>query len=241
MTAVSRVNTVPRTRYTSSTHAAARFLAQRGLLKPLVWRLTRVTVLGREHLEGLGDGPFVVAGNHASHLDAPLIMGALPWKHGRYLAAAAAADYFFDVWWRKGLTALFFNAFPVDRRGTRVYGGLSTTLLDEGVPLLVFPEGTRSPTGDMGTFKTGTAALCISHQVPCVPVAVVGAHVAMPRGRSWVVPGRPPVVVVFGEPIKPSADDKAREFTDRLAKEVETLYDQGTTYLATHAPEGGRP
>lgn len=233
------MNTVSRSRYTSPTHAAARFAAQRGLLKPLVWRLTRVTVLGREHLDNLATGPFVVAGNHASHLDAPLIMGAMPWRHGRYLAAAAAADYFFDVWWRKGLTALFFNAFPVDRRGTRVYGGLSTTLLDAGVPLLVFPEGTRSATGEMATFKSGTAALCISHQVPCVPVAVVGANVAMPRGRSWVIPGRPPVAVVFGEPMVPAPDDKAREFTERLEKEVRTLYDQGSTYLATHG--AGRP
>ena len=100
------MNNVPRSRYTSTTRAPARFVAQRGLLKPLVWRLTRVTVLGREHLAALDGDPFVVAGNHASHLDAPLIMGAMPWRHGRYLAAAAAADYFFDVWWRKGLTAL---------------------------------------------------------------------------------------------------------------------------------------
>lgn len=232
---MSRVNTVPPTRYTSPTHAAARFVAQRGLLKPLVWRLTRVSVLGRENLKSVSKGPFLVSGNHASHLDAPLIMGALPWRLGKHLAAAAAADYFFDVWWRKGLTALFFNAFPVDRRGTRVYGGLSTSLLDEGVPLLVFPEGTRSATGEMSTFKTGAAALCISHQVPCVPVAVVGANAAMPRGRNWVIPGRPPVAVVFGEPIYPAPDDKPREFTERLTKEVQNLHDQGTTYLATHA------
>jgi len=231
------VNTVPPTRYTSSTHAAARFIAQRGMLKPLVWRLTRTSVLGREHIDALPEGrPFVVAGNHASHLDAPLIMGAMPWRYGRYLAAAAAADYFFDVRWRRSLTALFFNAFPVDRRGTRVYGGMATTLLDAGVPLLVFPEGTRSASGDMGTFKSGTAALCLSHQVPVLPVAVAGAHEAMPRGRNWVVPGRPAVAVVFGEPMIPTPEDTAREFTQRLTKEVRTLHDQGTNHLSGPAP-----
>ena len=108
------------------------------------------------------------------------------------------------------------------------------------MPLLVFPEGTRSATGEIATFKSGTAALCISNQVPCVPVAVVGASTAMPRGRNWVVPGRPPVAVVFGEPIVPAPDDKAREFTERLEKEIRTLHDQGTTYLANRRP-GRRP
>ena len=76
-------------------------MAQRGMLKPLVWRLATVTVLGAERLAGLS-GPFVVVSNHTSHLDAPLILGSLPRKLARYVAAGAAADYFFDVWWRKG-------------------------------------------------------------------------------------------------------------------------------------------
>jgi 1-acyl-sn-glycerol-3-phosphate acyltransferase len=68
-----------RNRYTSPLHASARFVAQRGLLKPLVWRLVTVNVLGEEHLKGLSR-PFVVVSNHASHLDAPLILGSLPRK-----------------------------------------------------------------------------------------------------------------------------------------------------------------
>jgi len=154
-------------------------VAQRLVLKPVVWRLTTVTVLGREHLEHL-EGPFVVVSNHTSHLDAPLVLGSLPHKLARYVAAGAAADYFFDVWWRKGLTSLFFNAFPVDRTGLRGRKGLATSLLDDGVPLLLFPEGTRSKTGEMAPFKPGAAALCVSRDVPCIPVAIVGAAEAMP-------------------------------------------------------------
>jgi 1-acyl-sn-glycerol-3-phosphate acyltransferase len=200
------------------------------MLKPLIWRLATVTVLGREHLDGL-TGPYVVVSNHTSHLDAPLIIGALPRKLARYVAAGAAADYFFDVWWRKGLTALFFNAFPVDRTGLRGKRGMATSLLDAGVPLLLFPEGTRSRTGEMGSFKPGAAALCISRDVPCLPVAIVGASSAMPRGRNWPKPGRPPIYVTFGEPMRADDGETATTFSARIAKEVTSLVDQTTTYI----------
>jgi 1-acyl-sn-glycerol-3-phosphate acyltransferase len=222
-----------RTRYTSPLHAGARFVAQRGLLKPLVWRLATVTVLGRERLRGLS-GPFVVVSNHTSHLDTPLIFGALPRKLSRYVAAGAAADYFFDVWWRKGLTTLFFNAFPVDRTGLRGRKGLATSLLDDGVPLLLFPEGTRSRTGEMGAFKPGAAALCISRDVPCLPIAILGAAEAMPYGQKWPERGRLPIYVVFGEPMRPEDGETASAFSERMAKEVTGLYDYAMTYRAEH-------
>jgi 1-acyl-sn-glycerol-3-phosphate acyltransferase len=222
-----------RTRYTSPLHAGARFVAQRGLLKPLVWRLATVTVLGRERLRGLS-GPFVVVSNHTSHLDTPLIFGALPRKLSRYVAAGAAADYFFDVWWRKGLTTLFFNAFPVDRTGLRGRKGLATSLLDDGVSLLLFPEGTRSRTGEMGAFKPGAAALCISRDVPCLPIAILGAAEAMPYGKNWPERGRPPIYLVFGEPMRPEDGETASAFSERMAKEVSGLYDYAMTYRAEH-------
>jgi 1-acyl-sn-glycerol-3-phosphate acyltransferase len=216
-------------RYTSPVHASARFVAQRLMLKPLVWRLADVTVLGRERLEHL-NRPFVVVANHSSHLDAPLIMGALPRRLSRYLAANAAADYFFDVWWRKPLTTLFFNAFPVDRYGLRGQPSVATSLLDSGVPLLIFPEGGRSKTGSMGAFKPGAAALCISRDVPCLPVAIVGAAEAMPYGHNWPNRGRPPVYVTFGEPMRADDGETATTFNDRIAKEVSSLVDYTTTY-----------
>lgn len=222
-----------RSRYTSRVHAGMRFVAQRGVLKPVIWRLATVTVLGEEHLEGL-TRPFVVVSNHSSHLDAPLILGALPRKLARYLAAGAAADYFFDVWWRKGLTSLFFNAFPVDRNGLRGRRGLATSLLDDGVPLLLFPEGTRSRTGDMGSFKPGAAALCISRDAPCLPVAIVGASEAMPYGKNWPERGRPPVYLTFGEPMRAEDGETVIQFSERIAKEVRGLVDYTMDYRANH-------
>ena len=107
-------------------------------------------------------------------------------------------------------------------------------MLDEGVPLLLFPEGTRSRTGDMAPFKPGAAALCVSRDVPCVPVAIVGAAQAMPRDTGWPVSGRPPVYVTFGEPLRPDDGETVMEFSDRIAKEVGGLVDYTTTYRERH-------
>lgn len=210
-------------RFTSPLFTSMRFVAQRMMLKPLVWSLTRVQIHNRKQLRDLPSA-FIVVANHSSHLDAPLVMGSIPWGKARFLAAGAAADYFFDVAWRKWLTALFFNAFPVDRGGKRKSPGLSKALLERDVPLLIFPEGGRSKDGVLGAFKPGAAALSISSGVPCLPVAIVGANVAMPRGQSWPVNGRLPVGIVFGAPMRQHGDESAEEFSLRLAREVVRLH-----------------
>ena len=212
-------------RYTSRWMAMARFVAQRILLNAVVRSVITVRILGRERLAGLR-GAFVVVANHSSHLDAPLIFTTLPRRLARYLSAGAAADYFFDVRWRKGLTALFFNAFPIHRSGVDRPASEARALLQRGVPLLVFPEGTRSRTGRIGTFKSGAAALANSESVPCVPVAIIGAAIAHPRGSKWPKPGRLPVGVVFGEPVYARAGEPPAEYMRRVRGEVQRLHEE---------------
>lgn len=223
-------------RFTSSSIAGVRFVAQRGMLKPLVWSLVRVTTHGTERLDKL-EAPFIVVANHSSHLDAPLVLGALPRRHSRYLAAGAAADYFFDVRWRKWLTTLFFNAFAIERNSEGKRSGASRALLERKVPLLIFPEGGRSKSGTMGRFRSGVAALAIATQVPCVPIALVGASTAMPRGVNWPKRGRYPVAVVFGEPMSAEQDETADSFSTRLANEVRRLH-ESVLPLPEHAQRG---
>jgi 1-acyl-sn-glycerol-3-phosphate acyltransferase len=212
-------------RYTSKPMAMARYMAQRVLLGGVIRSILTVRILGRERLVGLR-GAFVVVANHSSHLDAPLIFTTLPRRLARYLAAGAAADYFFDVRWRKGLTALFFNAFPIHRSGMDRPASEARSLLQRGVPLLVFPEGTRSRTGRIGTFKSGAAALATATNVPCVPVAIIGAGLAHPRGSKWPKAGRPPVGVVFGDPVFARAGESPTEYMRRVRGEVQRLHDE---------------
>lgn len=211
-------------RFTSRFQAGARFVAQRGLLKPLVWRLVTVDVIGAEHLERL-DGGYVVVANHSSHLDAPLVFGALPRKAARYLAAGAAADYFFEVRWRKALTTLFFNAFAVERNAEGKRASQSQRLLEAGIPILLFPEGGRARAGEFRPYKPGPFALALGTDCPVVPLALVGASSAMPRGVNWPLKGRMPVTVVIGEPMRGEPDEKPREFSERVAARVRELHE----------------
>ncbi|MDQ2697581.1 MAG: 1-acyl-sn-glycerol-3-phosphate acyltransferase [Actinomycetota bacterium] len=213
-----------RDRFTSPAMANARFVAQRGLLKGVVWGMLRVELIGRDKIKGV-KRPFVVVANHSSHLDAPLIMGALPRPLARYLAAGAAGDYFFDVWWRRGLTALFFNAFPVDRSGRNPRNVSAKTLLEHGVPVLVFPEGTRSRDGVIGHFKPGAAALSASTGAPVLPIALIGAHEAHPRGSKWPTTGLP-IGVVFGAPMYVNEGENPTEFMARVRAQVVAMHEE---------------
>jgi 1-acyl-sn-glycerol-3-phosphate acyltransferase len=195
---------------------------QRGLLKPVTWSQTRPVVEGVEYLENV-NAPAVFVANHSSHLDAPLIVSSLPRRFADRLAVGAAADYFFDARVRAAATVLFFNAFPVERHGSRRLRSLAMELLDDGWNLLLFPEGTRSEDGWMSAFKPGTAQLCVSKGVPVVPVALRGAYAAMPRGRNWPVPGRPRISVRYGRPLYPPDGEGFRELRIRMMRAVTRL------------------
>ncbi|MCW3159212.1 1-acyl-sn-glycerol-3-phosphate acyltransferase [Micropruina sp. KQZ13P-5] len=211
-------------KYTSPQGVAARFAAQQLIMKPYIWSALHVHEHGRRNLDSL-KAPFIAVANHSSHLDAPLIMGALPRRLSRNLAAGAAADYFFTTWYTTAATRLFFNAFPVDRKGLRNRRGMAGVLLSEGVPLLLFPEGTRSRTGAMKGFTPGHAALSISRNVPVLPIALVGAFAAMPYGTTRPPQGRPHVHVVFGRALKAAPGEIAHQFAERIYRYVVELHD----------------
>lgn len=193
-----------------------------GILRPTVWSQTSPTVEGTDYLEQL-PGPCIFAANHSSHLDTPLILGSLPSRFAHRIAVGAAADYFFETRWRAVTTALFFNAFPVDRYGSRRLRSPAGELLGEGWSLLLFPEGTRSRDGWMNSFGSGAAHLCVARALPLVPIAIRGSYNAMPRGASWPQRGRPHITVRYGRPLVPAEGEKASEFRHRITHAVARL------------------
>ncbi|MGI9092534.1 MAG: lysophospholipid acyltransferase family protein [Mycobacteriales bacterium] len=201
----------------------ARAGIQRGLLGPLVWSQVSPRVYGADRLDRV-DGPVVIVANHSSHLDTPLLLRSLPPRLAQHVAVGAAADYFFDARWRATVSALMFNAFPVERLGNRRIKSIAPELLAEGWNLLLFPEATRSPDGWMHPFRLGTAQLCCNAGVPAVPVAIRGAYAAMPRGRNWPRPGRPRIAIRFGPPLVPETGETAADFSVRMLDAVTQLW-----------------
>lgn len=234
--------TATRDRYTSRPRSVARFVAQRGILKPVVWSAVNVKVIGLEILKDV-ESPYVAVANHSSHLDAPLVMCGLPWRLARHMSTGVAADYFFDVWWRRGLTKLFFNAFAIERPGSQGSpegqgaaegqggqrrGASAKGLLTRGVSLLVFPEATRGRDSgrSVRAFNPGAAAIARSADAPVLPIALIGTGMAHPKGSPWPGPGRPPVAIVFGEPLRARAGESATVFTERVRRSIVALINQ---------------
>jgi long-chain acyl-CoA synthetase len=128
--------------------------------------------------------PFIVAANHASHLDMGLVKHALgDW--GELLVALAAKDYFFEDRLKRAYFENFTNLVPMDRSGSlRESLRLAADVLAEGKVLLIFPEGTRSPDGVMRDFKASVGYLALANHVDVVPMYLDGTYEALPKGAA---------------------------------------------------------
>lgn len=196
----------------------------RGVFGSIIRSYARVELVGREQLDGLA-GPVVFVANHCSHVDTPLLLGALPGRWRRRTAVVAAADYFYADRLLASVVSLAFGTVPLERRAGR--GAASTAslapLVEAGWSLVVFAEGTRSRDGRVGPLRIGAAALAEEHGLPLVPLHVDGTHAAMPIGRRWMVRpgprprfGRHALRVTFGRPIGVGASGDPYETMERV-------------------------
>jgi 1-acyl-sn-glycerol-3-phosphate acyltransferase len=150
----------------------------------------RFQITGREHLPA--DGSFVLVANHSSHLDALCLLSALPLRRLHRAFPAAAADYFFESVPRIWIAAVVVNALPFSRE-VRVRQSLALCdglLKNPGNVLILFPEGTRSVTGELSRFKPGIGALLSGQTVPVIPCYLDGAFRAWPKGKLLPRPRR---------------------------------------------------
>jgi 1-acyl-sn-glycerol-3-phosphate acyltransferase len=207
---------------------AARDVILSGAMKPILWNETAPSVYGLDNLDGLR-APVMFISNHSSHLDATLILTTLPPKWRNKTATAAAKDYFFDVWWRSAFTALVYGGFPIERGGGERATQKARELIRDGWNLIVFPEGTRSTDGWVQRFRHGTARLAIEMDMPVVPIAIVGAYAAMPKGRTWPKPGRPPIRVRYGRALHAQEGDTHQELSLRMQHAIAELFDEDRT------------
>lgn len=163
-------------------------------LQPLVRLYFRLTVEGKENMPKTG--PVLLASNHCSHLDPPLIALSV----FRRLTFLAKEELFSVP--VLGSLILSFGAHPVARRQGDVKAiRTALRLLKEGDVLLIFPEGTRSEDGHLQIFENGLAWLSLRAGVPVVPMHITGTYEAYPKGARFPRPAK--VHVRLGAPIYP--------------------------------------
>ena len=206
-----------------------RRVSQATWILPLGRVFARVRVAGLEHLEGL-HGPVVLASNHQSHFDVPVILMALPGAWRARIAPAALKEFFkahffpeefsarqvFTNRLNYYLSAFFFNIFPLPQReaGARQTLRYIGEVAGDGYSVLIFPEGVRSQSGDLKPFKPGIGMIGSRLNLPVIPVRIDGADRVLHTSWKWPKPGR--VSVTFGRPMRLSGDNYAE-----LARQVE--------------------
>lgn len=161
-------------------------------------------------------GPVILASNHVSHLDPPLITISTP----RYVHNMAKRELFSNQ---------FLRWFMVQVETILVHRGQAkkaivdaVEMLDEGKCILIFPEGTRSLDGKLSQGRSGAVVLAIRSGAPIVPTAIIGSQRAMPKGSKLVRPHR--VLVRYGEPYRIEYEgDKEKIERTVLKREVAVL------------------
>jgi 1-acyl-sn-glycerol-3-phosphate acyltransferase len=154
----------------------------------------KVAVAGLERFDHAKN--YVLASNHVSLLDAPAIVAHTPQKV-RFVAKRSL--FYIPLF---GQAAWMAGNIPVDRaRHGSAQRKLSEAArrVQNEVSLLFFPEGTRSPGGNLLPFKKGAAVMALQAQVPILPIAVAGTFDILPKKSLAIEPGV--IGLAYGEPI----------------------------------------
>ncbi len=212
-----------------------RGISLEGILLPIAKMIARRRVSGLENLTSLHD-PVIFAANHQSHFDAPIILANLPLRWRRRVAPAMWKEYFdahfhperhlrFEHWTNSflyWLIALLFNGFPIPQ--TEAGAGESIRymgeLVEEGWSILIFPEGERTTTGEIGRFFPGVGMIASRLHLQVVPIRLRGFDRVLPRNAKWPHPGW--VEVRFGAPIQFQGDSYP-VLTERVEEAVRSL------------------
>jgi glycerol-3-phosphate dehydrogenase (NAD(P)+) len=147
----------------------------RAVLEPFFVLYFRMSRIGREHIPR--EGGVIIAANHRSFLD-PFLIGTLVRRPVYFVAKRELFTNPILAWWLSSL-----GAFPVDRgNGDRDAMGTARRILERGDVVVIFPEGTRTRPGGLGSPKRGVGRLALETGAPIVPVALIGTEAVR---RGW--------------------------------------------------------
>ncbi len=191
-------------------HYYARLWGRMALLADRV----KVNIEGIDHLNGTG--PYIFMSNHQSYYDVFTLLGRLPYQFKWLVKKELFSIPFF------GWTMAAVGYISLDRGGTR---GTVEAMNDaarrirDGMSVVIFPEGSRSPDGSIQPFKKGGFTLAIKSKVPIVPIAISGTRDIMPKDKLTVAPGE--IRMRVGQPIETGSYSlKDREFLMEKVRET---------------------
>ena len=174
----------------------------------LFYTVFRTRVYGRENIPK--EGAVILAANHASNIDPPMMSSLIE----RPVSYMAKIELFENPIF--GAAIRRCHAFPV-KRGASDRGAIkaAVTVLKEGHMLGLFPEGTRSKTGELQKAEAGIALIASMTGAPIVPVAILNSHRIFANGGLL-----PQLRIMYGAPISFQGDRKSKEALDAFSAEI---------------------
>jgi len=188
------------------------------LVRATLGRWIRLRIEGTEHLPRRT--PVILAANHQSWLDPPLVCAYLLPKLDCMISPAATAELFRGP---LGMLLRAMGAFAIDR--TRQHTNLATTraLLRHlaARPVLIFPEGGIPAPEDRFRAREGVGFLAIRSGIPVIPIAVIGTGEALPPGKHLIKRRR--CTIQIGAPLRMSEETTPAEATETIMSTIESL------------------
>jgi 1-acyl-sn-glycerol-3-phosphate acyltransferase len=168
------------------------YLLGYSLSKAIAKTFFNYRVIGAENM--IEEGPCIIAANHCSYLDPPLV-GVACKRAIHYLARKSLLDIPI-----LGPILPELNVIPVDQKNadrSALMGAIR--VVKNGGAVLIFPEGTRSPDGELQPAQPGIGMILAKTGAPVIPMSICGSFEALPRGR--MTPRLAPITVVVGKPL----------------------------------------
>ena len=186
----------------------------------------RVTVRGEGKIDPRRS--YVLAANHQSIYDIPIVFTSLP-VQVRIIAKDSLGRFPFLGWHLQRTGHLL-----VDRKnpGAGILKKMAR-LIRGARSLIVFPEGTRSVDGAVGRFKAGSFLLAIDSKLPVVPISIAKSRFVMLKGRLMTCPGDVTITIHDPVPTEGVTREQVREFTERIRTIIRTDVDEPAAVQAT--------